>query len=1030
MFCANCGKEMNETDAFCPFCGAPNEAEKTSEVPENNGAVPISQQIEPIKTAKKSKAKPIIICIALIAFFVSLFFIVKHFLPQNDDLENSDTPVVTADAEGTGNEVFDGSADSLFTNEDEIPLYDLSWLKEIDLSSKGHTPADKPATLNWKDNARQAFIGSDLGRLQPSWAQLYDKDSKRVIDLYFYTDPDTDNIVKVIMNDYQESGVLRTVFYYNDGAPELICRKMVSYASDTFTIKDGAGERYYFSGDVLAGWGLVDDDEKPTNQMQFITPADDGMKAYADMNPSEKSSYDAIEKNMLNLAYTVYDALKEGGFIGSITGCVKDVAGNPMSGLRVELRSASDGVLLYAGTTDEKGKFHIYVNLDDTETILLISGGDEYKIIRVGGVNLLSGMVTAAFDQLLLINVETEVQEFTINIADALTWGNVAGTALSVDGGDAGEASYLSGAEVVIRNGIAVKSGPSVYEGTTDKDGLVTVSLASGSYTAQISLDGYETMYVTVNIGADVSSQTIYMVPDAGKDDTVVLLTWDEGDTDLDLAIAGADGEFIIGNGNTGDEGSGYYLASDNTYGCEYVVLNTSNFENYRVYVRDYTNSESGNYTSTAIYNVHVHIYIICDGVVTEYYLPSGNGGVVWEVAEITGSRTTSLSRVYSEFSGTSYWISSKSGFIGDDILYKYENGMLPLLDTLIILSSEDNIKYPLGNEELCWYLGLESDSSAYIWNCDAYEFLSYETNEAFIDGDYIQDTVYSVTGNDYSLDEIAALYDSSYVYVGEYKGKSGIYFHYPTGGCIESFSRMAETVEYYGNNTWVLDVEYEFNGFGILQDIKGREVKFYLTPDAKAMGGYRLTDLEVVDDWERNTDWKAAYYDVIASGLYTNSAWETWQVRLVSVNDDCIPEMVVNNNMSSIDIYSYDPVYGCRMIYSTGYGTWGRSAGTLIECEGIINDYVYSMDDTSQDSYVTRAYLVQDENGLFTGEELYEEAIVDHMDADESLSWSCDPVWSPNMPEPTGRHAEIDLNVYADEYLWWDMDSFQYELY
>ena len=117
-------------------------------------------------------------------------------------------------------------------------------------------------------------------------------------------------------------------------------------------------------------------------------------------------------------------------------------------------------------------------------------------------------------------------------------------------------------------------------------------------------------------------------------------------------------------------------------------------------------------------------------------------------------------------------------------------------------------------------------------------------------------------------------------------------------------------------------------------------------------------------------------------------------------------------------------------MIYSNGYGTWGRSAGTLIECEGIINDYVYDMDDTSQDSYVTRAYLVQDENGLFTGEELYEEAIVDHMDADESLSWSCDPVWSSDMPEPTGRHAEIDLNVYADEYLWWDMDSFQYELY
>ena len=525
--------------------------------------------------------------------------------------------------------------------------------------------------------------------------------------------------------------------------------------------------------------------------------------------------------------------------------------------------------------------------------------------------------------------------------------------------------------------------------------------------------------------------ESIGTLSNAGKDDTVVLLTWDEGDTDLDLAIAGADGEFIIGNGNTGDEGSGYYLASDNTYGCEYVVLNTSNFENYRVYVRDYTNSESGNYTSTAIYNVHVHIYIICDGVVTEYYLPSGNGGVVWEVAEITGSRTTSLSRVYSEFSGTSYWISSKSGFIGEDILYKYENGMLPLLDTLIILSSEDNIKYPLGNEELCWYLGLESDSSAYIWNCDACEFLSVETNEAFIDGDYIQDTVYSLTGKDYSLDEIAALYDSSYVYVGEYKGKSGIYFHYPTGGCVEGFSRMAETVEYYGNNIWVLDVEYEYNGIRMLQDIKGREVKFYLTPDAKAMGGYRLTDLEVVDDWQRNTDWKAAYYDVIASGLYTNSAWETWQVRLVSVNDDCIPEMVVNNNMSSIDIYSYDPVYGCRMIYSTGYGTWGRSAGTLIECEGIINDYVYSMDDTSQDSYATRVYLVQDENGLFTGEELYEEAIVDHMDfTDESLSWGCDPVWSPNMPEPTGRHAEIDLNVYADEYLWWDMDSFQYELY
>ena len=942
MYCIKCGKENDDSSKFCKYCGATiittktetpvsNEPSFSNENPGNNNYSASSDSLNIGNSTdaetKKTGFKPVIIC-AVIVLVLAVFGVVLFSIISNK--KNSGN-VSVSDAEtmaGTGSDNYDGNPDTLFTNPDEEPLYSLDWLSEINLGRVDIEPGERNAGITWSDNARKEFLSGNLNRYETAWAQLSDKSTGHVVDLYFYKDPDSGKIVKAILNEYGESETLRTVFYYNDGKPELICRNSVPFSYDSYSVKDGAGERYYFKDDVLAGWGTVDDDENPTMEMQFINPRNsDTDIAYSDLKTSQKRTYDDIENVMLNKSYAVYDRLMEGGFIGSITGCVRDTEGNPVPDLRVELRRALDGVLLYAGTTGDSGKFHIFVNLDDTETALLVSGGDKYRIIRVGGVNLLSGMVTADYSDLVLINIDVQIHEYTLSVADAFDWKNIAstdpimnnGTGDDGTGNAAGSATFLGDADVVVRNGVSVKSGQSVFEGKTDKDGFINLSLAPGNYTAQVEKSGYETMYVTLNIGTDISSQTIYMVPESGKDKTTVLLTWDEGDTDLDLVIADGDGKYIVSD--AGDEGSsgGNYVASDNAYGCEYAVLNTSGLENYRVYVRNYTDCEVGNFASVSIFNIHVHIYIINNGILTEYHLPSGDGGVLWEVAEISGSKNVSLSRVYSDIDPSGYFAGSKNGNI--DEITELANANLALFERLI--TTRDSVSSTLVSENATQAI-IDGDvktiiENLYNLNCDGkqseakyYPRVPSSVRKWDETGDYeyvsfiplsdLENDIRSILGRDPGL--------SSYngMMFADYKGETCIKNeNAAVGGPAEEWDYVHDIsgITYAGGGKWNVELNVYEKGpeLGLCYDIPLCTVTFTIVQNSGSSYGFNVVGYKKGPSLVSDMSWVSKYMNYL-------DKWDIFSIVnrydgcFIYLDDDNIPEMVVKNVGYGDDTY------------------------------------------------------------------------------------------------------------------------------
>lgn len=227
------------------------------------------------------------------------------------------------------------------------------------------------------------------------------------------------------------------------------------------------------------------------------------------------------------------------------------------------------------------------------------------------------------------------------------------------------QGSLLTGANVAVREGSMNYTGEVLITVQADNSGRISISLKSGVYTLQIDVPGYETSYIEIEVNEQETEQDAYVIPTIETGKTAVLLTWDTGDVDLDLAVytpyqaEGGDMSHI-GAGMLQDS-YGNRLMSDNRVGCELVYLDSTALGNYKIYVNNYTDSLAGNYRSNALAELGACIYIYGEsGFVTEYTFPEGVAGVVWEVAEISGNQVSSSNRVYSDISEESVWKRNK----------------------------------------------------------------------------------------------------------------------------------------------------------------------------------------------------------------------------------------------------------------------------------------------------------------------------------------------------------------------------------
>lgn len=88
MFCNKCGKEINNTEKFCPFCGAPTGMKDAGNVNMNNATQPKQSSYIQEKSKKTGNKKPIIIVIIVV---VILFAIIGIFSGSDSESSSGQT---------------------------------------------------------------------------------------------------------------------------------------------------------------------------------------------------------------------------------------------------------------------------------------------------------------------------------------------------------------------------------------------------------------------------------------------------------------------------------------------------------------------------------------------------------------------------------------------------------------------------------------------------------------------------------------------------------------------------------------------------------------------------------------------------------------------------------------------------------------------------------------------------------------------------------------------------------------------------
>jgi hypothetical protein len=315
---------------------------------------------------------------------------------------------------------------------------------------------------------------------------------------------------------------------------------------------------------------------------------------------------------------------------GTIAGVVRNAAnGTGIAGATIEVY---DGATLIGTTTsDANGNYSLEVD-----------AGDDY-IVRVTS----PGFITAAYNDVDLAEDETETLEAILQIADSFSGnGTASGIITSSQTG-----TGLSGVTVNLREGLNSRTGSVVATGTSDGSGAYSIgSLPTGYYTAEMSLAGYITAYMSVYSlgGQNTANQNAALSPALAAGETRIVLTWAAAPADLDTHLTGPTTSgprfhiYYPPLSKTINDGTVAALDVDDTssYGPETVTITTQIAGTYRYSVHDYDNKAANPSTALSNSGAQVKVYQ-ASGLVATFNIPANQGGTLWTVFELSGTTVT-----------------------------------------------------------------------------------------------------------------------------------------------------------------------------------------------------------------------------------------------------------------------------------------------------------------------------------------------------------------------------------------------------
>ncbi len=572
----------------------------------------------------------VIYSLALIAVMVGSYIGVKAILKNHDmkvaaestqteEAVSGQEPTPTPEPEEPVEEVdIDHTTDpeELMDNETGI----------VDYSKITFKPGKRNKKLKWKDSVFSRIENVE----DPANAPVNTFDYKRVSvrltdndtsDYKVYTNPESDKVEKIteIRNCGEKLEVVD--YYYDNGNINYIAEydtyvdKPVDITSSEIT------SRYYFANDTLVRYIYC----KDGNATEYSVAAID------DYSKGTVDQYDFLEEDMINRAYIVYNVAPSIKETELLYGYVMDEFSMPMEDAKIIVKSEKDDSVTAETTTDGDGFYKISIDCTDDDTFCVIARKDSLNDVGAYGITARYGSGKYAVEPMYMQyvnNTQTYPAQFVVR-----------------DATDPNKP--LSGAGIMIRKGLNNRFGEVMQTGALDDNGSATIALTSGSYTAEISKGGYETLFLSVIIRLDHQFAVGFAVPDVGEDTFTAVVSWETAPLDLNsMAVSSNRGRVIRSS-----------VDSLGLTTAEAVTIDNAGEDDYRFYVTDFKGITSGDmmsYNMTGS-NAYVDVYN-SDGLVGKFHVPVASAGVVWEAFEIHNRNVLPVNSYYYSVEDDSLW--------------------------------------------------------------------------------------------------------------------------------------------------------------------------------------------------------------------------------------------------------------------------------------------------------------------------------------------------------------------------------------
>lgn len=540
-------------------------------------------------------------------------------------------------------------------------------LESIDVFANNYSPAKRNKKYTWDktlfytleeispDNEKDGEINS----YNIEKKQLINAQTGKKMEYEIYRNPDTDKVNKIVSIEYAGDVLKISDYYYNDKGKVsfIFTREDINYIP-TYANPTIDGERYYFNKDVMVKWRIVKDSKMINYAVGKKEKSRDAGKVtiYDKLSKTKKKAYDQKEIDMINAAYNTYNIVLAAEGISSIIGYVVDENGNPMNQAKIRLYSVQYDAWVLETTTDEMGLYSIIVPSGEAQYNIEAEYSG-YVTTDLYNINMNNQSIGLYQENIYLVNSTGSSYDMQLVLCDALN------KAVNYDG-----MVRLSNASVNIRTGINHEEGDIYQSGEADSEGLVTINLAEGTYTAEINKSGYATTYYTVVAKAGNEVLQINTSPILGENEVRIVLTWDSNPSDLDSHLftpydsSSGDSTYHIWYGNKTDNNFNNLDVDDTDgYGPETMTINHLGNGLYKYYVADYVNCSNGDTSSTAMSTSGARVSVYTkEGLVQSFYVPNNRSGVIWELFEIRNKRIIPIQRYYSNIADKTWWKNEK----------------------------------------------------------------------------------------------------------------------------------------------------------------------------------------------------------------------------------------------------------------------------------------------------------------------------------------------------------------------------------